>query len=210
MSSGYHPQSNGQTEHLNQVLDTSIHCLAPEVNNLSGQKCPQLLPLALLWFFTFFHCVYSYQPPLFPALKKEAKVRSTLALVHLCCHTWDIARCSLPRHSDQYKVAADRGRSKGPTYQKGQRVWLSTKNLPLCVEARKLPIFKVINPVASNLRLPRTMRAHPMFHISHVITSRESALVPDPPPLCRRRSCLHCPQAFGCSPTGTWVRKGGL
>ncbi|XP_056144376.1 uncharacterized protein zgc:153292 [Lampris incognitus] len=66
-------------------------------------------------------CAYGYQPPLFPALEREASVPSALALVRRCCHTWARARRTLIRNSERCKKAADRRWIPAPTYRSSQR-----------------------------------------------------------------------------------------
>jgi hypothetical protein len=72
----------------------------------------------------------------------------------------------------KYEDSANRKRTPAPRYQVGDKVWLKTKNLRTRRPSRKLdhlwsgpyPVVKVINPVAYELRLPATMKIHPVFH----------------------------------------------
>lgn len=69
-------------------------------------------------------------------------------------------------------------------------MWLSAKNLHLRVPSKKLaprfvgpfPVTKTIGPAAVRLRLPRTLRVHPTFHVSQVKPVKESPMVPALPP----------------------------
>ncbi|XP_057200603.1 uncharacterized protein LOC130560667 [Triplophysa rosa] len=119
--------------------------------------------------------------------------------------------------------AADRHRSSPPAYVCGQRVWLSTMDLPLRVPSRKLAprfigpysITKVVNPVAVRLILPLNLgRVHPVFHVSRVKPAVTSPLNPAsnryPAPR-GRVSDVHCQETYGCtSPWPGFSVFGGL
>uniref|UniRef100_A0A9J7ZDK9 Uncharacterized protein n=1 Tax=Cyprinus carpio carpio TaxID=630221 RepID=A0A9J7ZDK9_CYPCA len=171
LSLGFHPQTNGQTERANQDLGRTLRCLASQ--NPSSW-CQQLT-----W-------------------SSEAAVPSVQAFISRCRRTWRRAREALLRTRERTKRLADRRRAEAPRYICGQKVWLSTKNLPLKVPSKKLaprfigpyPIVKVLSPVAVRLRLPHPLRrVHPVFHVSCVkpfIRSLSSSSSPKslpPPPL---------------------------
>ena len=93
------------------------------------------------------------------------------------------------------KEQADRRRRPAPTYRVGQRVWHSTKDIPIRGGTKKLApryvgpftMTHVISPTAVRLRLPSTMRRlHPMFHVSRIKPAVTyvlcSALATPPPP----------------------------
>ena len=78
-------------------------------------------------------------------------------------------------------VQTNRHRSDAPAYAVGDQVWLSTDNLWLPRASRKLSerwlgpytITRLIGTNAVELRLPRSMRIHPVVNISHVKPYRE-------------------------------------
>ena len=201
LMSGFHPQSNGQTERANQSLETVLRCLCAH-NPASWSTQLPWAEYAINGHTSAasglspFECYLRYQPPLFPSQEEEVGVSSAAAFIRRCKQTWRATRINLVRAAARMKEQADRRRRPAPTYRVGQHVWLSTKDIPIWGGTRKLApryvgpftIMHVISPIAVRLRLPSTMRRiHPTFHVSRVkpVLTHVLASAPVAPPLPR-------------------------
>uniref|UniRef100_A0A8C6NLP1 Integrase catalytic domain-containing protein n=1 Tax=Nothobranchius furzeri TaxID=105023 RepID=A0A8C6NLP1_NOTFU len=195
LSSGYHPQTNGQTERANQQLGRYLRCF------VSAQ--PSQWPKYLLWaelshnlhtssttHMSPFEVCYGYQPPVFAHQEPKVAVPAAQSLVRCCKNAWIKAQASITRAKARYARQHLRRHRPGPSYVPGDKVWVSTADLRFRAKSKNLaPRFlgpytvqKVINPVSYRLRLPATLRIHPTFHISRLKPYVESSLLPPPAP----------------------------
>ncbi len=178
-TSGHHPQSNGQTERLNQELtrflrtycqqnqaDWSKYLMWAEYAQNSLQK-----PATGL---TPFKCILGYQPPLFPWSGEPSNLPSVTEWLQRSEETWNRAHTHLQRAVRRQEEQANRHRRPQPQYVPGQWVWLSTRDLRLRLPCRKLSprfvgpfqILRQITPVSFRLDLPANYRISPTFHVS--------------------------------------------
>ena len=198
LSSGFHPQSNGQSERANQQMEAALRC----ITHASPTSWSTQLPWVEYANNTLVNasmglppCMASlgYQPPLFPELEEEIAVPSVQTHLRRCRRIWTRTRSALIHASSRSQIQANKHHLPAPQYAPGQRVWLRAKDLPLKGAPPKLSphfigpleIERIINPCAVRLRLPPSLRVHPTFHVSHikpVSTSPLSPTVPPPPP----------------------------
>uniref|UniRef100_A0A8C5CMX5 Integrase catalytic domain-containing protein n=1 Tax=Gadus morhua TaxID=8049 RepID=A0A8C5CMX5_GADMO len=181
LSSGFHPQSNGQSERVNQEMEAALRCISHANPSSWNSQLPWVeyahntLVNASSGLSPFMASL-GYQPALFPELEEEISVPSVQAHMRRCRRTWKRTRAALVRASFRSQLQANRRRLPAPLYVPGQRVWLRAKDLPLKGISPKISprfigpfeIEAIINPCAVRLRLPPSLRIHPTFHVSQV------------------------------------------
>ncbi|KAK3556042.1 hypothetical protein QTP70_001853 [Hemibagrus guttatus] len=201
LSSGYHPQSNGQAERLNQEIGRFLRSYCSREQHRWSEFLPwaEYAQNSLIHSstgLTPFQCVLGYQPPLFPWSGEPSDVPAVEEWYRLSQEVWERAHVRLQRAVRRQRIQADRRRRPHPSYQVGQKVWLSTRNLRLRLPCRKLSpkfvgpfeIVRRVNPVAYRLRLPASYRICPTFHVSllkpaHPAAGEAGTGAAPPPPL---------------------------
>ena len=197
LTSGYHPQSNGQAERANQSLEETLRCYCQK-NPANWSSCLPWVEYAHNTLVSSssglspFESSLGYQPPLFPAQEEEFQGSSPQDHVARCQRVWEKTRQALLASRDRAVKTANRRRTPAPEYAPGQEVYLRAKDLPIPGTNPKLapryvgpfPIASVINPVSVKLTLPPSMKINPVFHVSQlkpVTVSPHSNAPPAPP-----------------------------
>ena len=194
--SGFHPQSNGQTEQAKQALETVLRCMCCNNPRSWSSQLPWAeyaitCQVSASSKMSPFECCLGYQPPLFPSQEEEVGIPSARASVKHCRRTWRVTCANPIKATHRMKLQADKRRIPTPVYRVGQRVWLSTKDILIRGGTKKLAprfigpftITRIISPTAVRLRLPITMRrVHPTFHISRIKPAVTHALCLTPAP----------------------------
>jgi hypothetical protein len=203
MSSAYHPQTDGNTERVNRVMEdvlrhyvdasqTNWEALLPLVEfaiNDSWHESIRAVPFAV---------VYGRRPPLplDSVLRGEESVNAEFSnekaseQAELITQAVKQAKLAMEAAQQRQKAYADAKR-RDVDFVVGQEVLLSTVNIrPKFKGSPKLlpkwigpyKIVKVINPVAFKLELPASLKLHSVFHASLLKAYKSDGVVQPPPP----------------------------
>ncbi|MBW0511347.1 hypothetical protein O181_051062 [Austropuccinia psidii MF-1] len=150
LSTDFHPETDGQTERVNQIIEQYLWI------TFINKEIP---------FFT----IYGRNPSFdsmhisqdSPAGKSSKKIQSVQQVV----------KEELEPEIRRFKKYADRNRTVSP----GDEVWLASKNINTTRPTKKLPerwlgpfeVLKKIGSHAYHLKLPSQWKyVHPVFHVS--------------------------------------------
>jgi hypothetical protein len=196
MSSSFHPQSDGQTERVNQTLETYLrHYVSIELNDWDT-----LLSRAEFAHNAAYHeSIHSSPFKLNFGYNPRTPVGEVVEVMHPCSAAFvkrlqsalSLARKCLIAAQQRQTAFADKRRVE-KVYKVGDKVLLSTKylNLKHSETNRKLlpkwigpfEVVQVVGPVAYKLKMNPRWRVHPVFHVSLVDLYREDGRVQPPPP----------------------------
>lgn len=179
LSTAFHPQTDGQTERVNQVLEQYLRCYV----NYQQDNWSTCLLMAEFAYNnsehastkqTPFHANYGYHPRLIVNAPQEPINPAAENYLEALRQSQQVVSEELKKAQEDYKRFADRKRKEQPAFRIGDLVWLARKNIRTTRPSDKLDykkigpfkIVKQVNPVTYQLRLPSTLKIHDVFHVS--------------------------------------------
>jgi len=184
MSTAFHPQTDGQTERANRTLEEGLRAY---VSRMQTDWDQHLLPLEIAYnnsvqastgFTPFFlnsgqHFHLPIQQALLPA--HVSANQSSADRLEQLSRSLQIAQSNLVDAQQRQSAYADQSR-RAVEFSVGDQVLLSTEHLTLKIHTQTpklmpkfigpFTIVRKISPVAYELKLPPTLRVHPVFHVS--------------------------------------------
>jgi Reverse transcriptase (RNA-dependent DNA polymerase)/RNase H-like domain found in reverse transcriptase/Integrase zinc binding domain/Chromo (CHRromatin Organisation MOdifier) domain/Retroviral aspartyl protease len=198
MSTAYHPQTDGQTERMNRVLEDMLRNYVDPRQDDWDKHLP-LAEFAVNNSFnqstktTPFYLNYGEHPqtPLDLQLRQETNPAAK-SLCERVQENMRVARLNLQQAQQRMTTCANKQR-RDVTYAQGDEVMLNTKNIRLKVVGtpKLLPrwvgpfdVTEMISKVAARLDLPSDWHIHNAFHVSLLKPyKRHSRCQPLPTPI---------------------------
>lgn len=199
LSTAFHPQTDGQTEIMNQFLEQYLRSFV----NYDQDNWVELLPLGQFAYnnslqastkLTPFFANFGYHPHLNITMSSsDSSSLSSLAQQKFerLRKLHSSLRTELLHSQEAQNRNANLHRLPSPSFVVGDKVWLLRRNIRTARPSSKLDhkklgpfaIVRCISNVAYELALPPTMKIHPVFHVSLLEpVSKESLRSFDPPP----------------------------
>ena len=196
LSTAFHPESDGQTEIVNQRLEQYLRCY---VGYQQDDWC-SLLPLAEFAYNNSLHSSTKMSPffanyGFHPRCDFTTPTRSVVpraefrarsfkdVLDFLVLEALEMSRLNMAEQ-------ANKSRLPPPVFTVGQLVWLNAKNIRTVqpckkLGPKKLGPFKILAMVGSRavrLELPSSLAIHPVFHVSLLEPYVDGGRLQPPPP----------------------------
>jgi hypothetical protein len=185
MSTAYHPQSDGQTERVNQQIECYLRCFI----SAHPKKWSQWLPLCEFWYNTNWHSALGKSPfeVLYGYSPRYFGISADDAVTPVDVQDWldqravitDSIHQHLLRVKQRMKNQADKSRTERQ-FAVGEKVFLKLQPYAQSSVIRRAShklafryygpyeIVQKVGTVAYRLQLPEQSRIHPVFHVSQL------------------------------------------
>jgi hypothetical protein len=185
MSSAYHPETDGQSERVNQCLECYLRCFT----HACPKRWSQFLSLAEYWYNTCPHSALKTSP--FVALYGHEPRHWGIDALSTCpdptAQEWlqdrtlmqQVLQHNLNYARQRMKQQADKNRSER-SFQVGDPVFIKLQPYVQQSVARRAchklafkyfgpyPVRRIINPTAYDIQLPADSKIHSVFHVSQL------------------------------------------
>jgi len=200
LSTAYHPETDGQTERVNQILEQYLRTYI----NYQQDDWVSLLPLAEFAYnntphtathVTPFFANKGYHPKLQVSVESVPSIPAHERATDLK-DLHEYLRKQILITQKQYAEATSERRLPIPTFEVGDKVWLDMRNIRTSRPSKKLdhrragpfPIIEKISTHAYRLGLPLAYKdIHNVFHVSllepHADSKIPHRIVEPPPPV---------------------------
>ena len=191
-STAYHPQTDGQTERVNQEMEQYIRIFANERQD----DWDELLPMGEFAYNNHIHSSTQQTPFMvdtgrhprmgFEPQEPCSKLESVNEFADRMAKGLEEAKAALTKAKDEYALYYDRRRIPAPEFEAGNMVWLDHSDIKTTRPSAKFghrqlgpyPVEKKIGPSSYRLILPPSLsRLHPVFPVIKL-----SPVEPDPFP----------------------------
>jgi hypothetical protein len=201
LSTAFHPQTDGQTERVNQEIETYLRIFV----NQRQDDWSEWLPLAEFAFNNRVHSATrrtpfeldsGQHPRMGTEPRRETKLEAVEMFVDRIKKATEEAQAALQQAAKDMARYHNSRRGKNVKFKVGDQVWLDARNIKTTRPAKKLddkwfgpfPVLKVISDNVYKLKLtPPFSRVHPVFNITVLrkfnpdeIASRPKRSHPDP------------------------------
>jgi hypothetical protein len=191
LSTAYHPQTDRQTERLNQTLEAYLRCYV----SYDQDDWVQYLPLAQFAYNSTvsepigvspFFANHGYNPTAYKQPRADTvKAQDAIVRAERLKDLHSQLGLDLEFIEQKSTEYANKKRSQGPSLQNGDRVYLLRRHIKTRrpsdkLDFKKLGLFRVIERVSSvnyKLELPKTSKLHPVFHVSLLEPAKGTAQV---------------------------------
>jgi len=178
LSTANHPQTDGQTERVNGILEQYFRCFI----NRRQNNWVDLIPFAEFAYNNTlqqsinqspFFANYGFHPKFsleVPSSDRPSRAEQRVIDMN---ENFELLKENLEKAKETYKKYADLRRMNPPEFEIGKKVWLLKDSTGNNIKKKLAPqmlgpfeIIEKISPLAFKLKLPKKMRCHPVFHVS--------------------------------------------